>query len=56
VEPMGSEVYLHVKAGRHSMVARVGPQARPEINQDVDVVFDMGKAHFFDPDTEQAVV
>jgi multiple sugar transport system ATP-binding protein len=56
VEPMGSEVYLHLKVGRHPVVARVGPQARPEINQDMDVVFDMGKAHFFDPQTEQAIV
>jgi multiple sugar transport system ATP-binding protein len=55
VEPMGSETYLHVKAGHHAVVARVNPQARPEINQDVDLVFDMGKAHFFDRDTEQAI-
>ncbi|MBI4354678.1 MAG: sn-glycerol-3-phosphate ABC transporter ATP-binding protein UgpC, partial [Candidatus Omnitrophica bacterium] len=56
VEPMGSEVYLHLKVGRHPLIARVGPQARPEINQDMDIVFDMGKAHFFDPQTEQAIV
>ncbi len=56
VEPMGSEVYLHLKAGKHALVARVNPQARPEVNQDLDIVFDMGKAHFFDPDTEQTVV
>jgi len=55
VEPMGSEVYLHLKIGRHALTARVGPQARPEINQDLDIVFDMGKAHFFDLETEQAV-
>jgi len=56
VEPMGSEVYLHLKTGRHAMVARVNPQARPEINQDIDLVFDMGKAHFFDPKTEHAII
>jgi len=56
VEPMGSEVYLHLKAGRYSVTARVNPQARPEVNQDLDLVFDMGKAHFFDPKTEQAIV
>jgi len=56
VEPMGSEIYLHLRAGQQALVARVNPQARPEVNQDIDVVFDMGKAHFFDPDTEQAVV
>jgi multiple sugar transport system ATP-binding protein len=55
VEPLGSETYLHVKAGRHALIARVNAQAKPEVNQDVDLVFDMGKAHFFDRDTEQAI-
>ncbi|MBI3088193.1 MAG: sn-glycerol-3-phosphate ABC transporter ATP-binding protein UgpC [Candidatus Omnitrophica bacterium] len=55
VEPMGAEVYLHLKCGRHAVVARVNPQARPEVNQDLDIVFDMGKAHFFDPTTERAI-
>ena len=56
VEPMGAEVYLHLKSGRHPCIARVNPQARPEVNQDLDIVFDMGKAHFFDPKTEHAIV
>ncbi len=55
VEPMGSEIYLHVKVGTHALVARVSPQARPEVNQDLDLVFDMGKAHFFDSETEQTI-
>ncbi|MBI3322717.1 MAG: sn-glycerol-3-phosphate ABC transporter ATP-binding protein UgpC [Candidatus Omnitrophica bacterium] len=55
VEPMGSEVYLHLRTGRYSVVARVSPQARPAVNQDLDLVFDMGKAHFFDPVNEQAI-
>jgi multiple sugar transport system ATP-binding protein len=56
VEPLGAEVYLHLKVGQHAIVARVGPHDRPEVNQDLDLVFDMGKAHFFDPDTEEAIV
>ncbi len=56
VEPMGAEVYLHLKTGRHPLIARVNPQARPEVNQDLDLVFDMGKAHFFDLETERAIV
>ena len=56
VEPLGAEVYLHLKVGQHAIVARVGPHDRPEVNQDIDLVFDMGKAHFFDPDTEEAIV
>jgi multiple sugar transport system ATP-binding protein len=56
VEPLGAEVYLHLRAGKHALVARVGPHDRPEVNQDIDVVFDMGKAHFFDLETEAAIV
>ena len=56
VEPMGSEIYLHLKTGSHPLVARVSPQARPEVNQDLDLVFDMVKAHFFDTETERAIV
>jgi multiple sugar transport system ATP-binding protein len=56
VEPLGAEVYLHLKAGQHAIIARVGPHDRPEVNQDIDLVFDMGKAHFFDPETEAAIV
>ena len=56
VEPLGAEVYLHLKVGHHAIIARVGPHDRPEVNQDIDLVFDMGKAHFFDTETEAAIV
>ena len=56
VEPLGAEVYLHLRVGQHTIIARVGPHDRPEVNQDIEVVFDMGKAHFFDPETEAAIV
>ncbi|MBI3084007.1 MAG: sn-glycerol-3-phosphate ABC transporter ATP-binding protein UgpC [Candidatus Omnitrophica bacterium] len=56
VEPLGAEVYLHLNTGHHAIIARVGPHDRPEVNQDLDLVFDMGKAHFFDTETEAAIV
>lgn len=56
VEPMGSEVYLHLNTGRHTFIARVGAHDRPQVNQDMDLVFDMSKAHFFDKDTEETIV
>jgi multiple sugar transport system ATP-binding protein len=56
VEPLGAEVYLHLRVGNHTLMARVGPHDRPEVNQDIDLVFDMGKAHFFDPESEAAIV
>ncbi|HCD37620.1 MAG TPA: glycerol-3-phosphate ABC transporter ATP-binding protein, partial [Candidatus Omnitrophica bacterium] len=56
VEPLGSEVYLYLNTGKHSFIARVGAHDRPLINQDMDLVFDMSKVHFFDKDTEATVV
>jgi len=56
VEPMGSEVYLYLNTGKHTFIARVGAHDRPKVNQDMDVVFDMSKVHFFAKDTEETIV
>lgn len=56
VEPMGSEVYLYLSSGKHTFIARVGAHDRPQVNQDIDMVFDMSKVHFFDKDTEETIV
>lgn len=56
VEPMGSEIYLYLNAGKNSFVARVSNQDTATVNQDVQVVFDMSKAHFFDPETELSIL
>jgi multiple sugar transport system ATP-binding protein len=55
-EPMGSEVYLYLNTGKHTFIARVGAHDRPKVNQDMDVVFDMSKAHFFNKDSEETIV
>ena len=56
VEPMGSEVFLHLSTGKHSIIAKVGGHNNPPINQDLDLVFDMSKVHFFDKDTEKIII
>ena len=56
VEPMGSEVYLYVKAGQHPLIASVGAHDRPAVNQDMELVVDMTQAHFFDPATQAAIL
>ena len=56
VEPMGSEIYIYFTVGRNNFIARVSNQDTAVENQDVQVVFDMSKAHFFDAETEQAIV
>jgi len=56
VEPMGSEVYVYLNSGKSQFIAKVGGHNRPEVNTDIDLVFDMGKVHFFDKETEEAIV
>jgi len=56
VEPMGSEVFLHLSTGKSEIIAKVGGHDNPPINQDMGLVFDMSKVHFFDKDTELAIV
>jgi multiple sugar transport system ATP-binding protein len=55
-EPMGSEVYLYLNTGKHLFVARVGAHNRPKVNQDMELIFDMSKAHFFDYKSQEAIV
>ncbi len=55
VEPMGAEAYLYLRCGSNSFIARVSGHVRPSVNQDLDLVLDMGKAHFFDKNTEKTI-
>jgi multiple sugar transport system ATP-binding protein len=55
-EPMGAEVYLYLNTGRHTFIARVGAHDRPQVNQDMELVFDMSKVHFFNKETEETIV
>ena len=56
VEPMGAEAYLYLRTGPSTFIARVSGHIHPKVNQDLDLVFDMNKAHFFDKTTEQSIV
>ena len=56
VEPMGSEAYLYLRTGPNAYIARVSGNVRPGVNQDLDLVFDMSKAHFFDKNTEKTIL
>ena len=45
-----------VRKLRKGGIAKVGGHDRPTINQDMDLVFDMSKIHFFDKDTDNTIV
>jgi multiple sugar transport system ATP-binding protein len=56
IEPMGSEAYIYLNTGKNSLVAKVGGHDKPAINQDMDLVLDMSKVHFFDKDTDITII
>ncbi len=57
VEPMGSETIIYLNTvNKNSITAKVGAKEKPEINQKMELVFDMSKVHFFDKETEITIV
>jgi multiple sugar transport system ATP-binding protein len=54
-ELMGNEIFVYLKSGEHSFVARVDPRSRFSIDDDVQMVFNMENMHIFDRETELAV-
>ena len=56
VEHMGNEVIAYLKAGDHSLVARVPPPDAPRAGESVAVSFLPDRLHLFDAETELALV
>ena len=54
-ELMGNEINLYLIAGQDSIVARVDPRTDFRMGDKVQVIFNVGKIHLFDPDTEKAI-
>ncbi|MHA1753980.1 MAG: ABC transporter ATP-binding protein [Candidatus Odinarchaeia archaeon] len=56
VEPMGKEIFLYMTTGISPFVACIEGASQPEVDQTLDMVIDLSKVHFFDYDTEEAIV
>ncbi len=55
-EPIGSEIYLHMSTGKINFIVRVDAHNKAQVNQDIELVFDMKKAHLFDINTGRKIV
>jgi multiple sugar transport system ATP-binding protein len=53
---MGSETIVYLNTTKNSITAKVGAKEKPEVNQKMELVFDMSKVHFFDKETELTIV
>jgi multiple sugar transport system ATP-binding protein len=56
VEPLGSEILLDVRVGQQSLVARVDSSCRARHHEKIRLAFVPARIHFFDPQTEQAII
>jgi multiple sugar transport system ATP-binding protein len=54
-ELMGNEIFVYLKTGEHSYVARVDPRSRYAIGDAVQMVFNMENMQIFDRETEVAI-
>ncbi|KQS20639.1 sugar ABC transporter ATP-binding protein [Exiguobacterium sp. Leaf187] len=54
-ELMGAESYLYSKVGQQAFTARVDSRSHVEMGSQLDLFFDMTKAHFFDSATEATI-
>ena len=48
VEPMGSEIYLYMKAGSADLVVRVPAYVKAEPHQPMELVVNLERIHLFD--------
>jgi multiple sugar transport system ATP-binding protein len=55
LEPLGNEIFVHAHAGAHPVTARVPPQPLPAPGEPLALAFDLGRLHFFDPETERSL-
>jgi multiple sugar transport system ATP-binding protein len=47
IEPMGAETYLYLRSGAHPFIVRSRSQIRLTPKESVEIVANMGEAHFF---------
>jgi hypothetical protein len=56
VEPVGAETHVHLEAGGTRFIARVRPDNPLEMNQPMELIFDLEKINLFSKDGKEAVV
>lgn len=56
IEPMGSETYLYLTTGKHTLTAKIDAHLQPQLNTKIPLSVNMGQAHFFRKDDERAII
>ncbi len=56
IEPVGSESIWYLSAGTATFIAKVNSHVKAEVNREKELVFNVTKAHLFDPASEKAIL
>lgn len=55
-EILGSETFVHLKAGEHSLVAKSSPLVQLEAGDKMEIVFDLRQMHLFNQETTKVII
>jgi multiple sugar transport system ATP-binding protein len=56
VEPMGNEIFIYFTTGNGKQyVSRIIATEEPKAGKEMDLAFNMAKAHFFNKETEKVI-
>jgi len=56
LEPLGAEIILELACQGYVFTARMDPQMRAKMHDEIPLCFDMERVHLFDTQTEQAIL
>jgi multiple sugar transport system ATP-binding protein len=56
VEPLGSEKYVHVRAGESTLVTRLAPDVSLRAGEHAEFAAMMNRAYIFDKDTQKTII
>ncbi len=56
VEPMGNETFLYASTGLNPLTVRLRTNSAIKVQEKIKLIFNLAKVHFFDKDTDDAVV
>jgi multiple sugar transport system ATP-binding protein len=56
LEPLGAEILLELSSRGQTFTARMDPQMRAQMHDEISVYFDMERCHLFDSRSEQAIL
>ena len=55
VEPLGADIHLYVGTANHQLIAAVEPHNQFKVGDEVHLLPDLAKVHFFDGETEKSI-